>query len=262
MKWWWKSIIHFFNFYPSEKRGVLILMGTLFAFLLFKKHLISQWTKPSEISVLDKIELYHPSYYMDAPCVSFKDSLKSSDFYHWDLDPALVQKVILNNIKNGRYNCVSDLLDVAGVTQQNIDCFYALSPPDFFNCPLLNINQSSALEVSNFFRININKGKTLVNYRNSIGGFVKFEQINQVYGFPKSKLQAHWACRIELGSQSIQRVDLRTVTYRELVKHGFINRKAARNLIHYRKKRRLRLADVRNEVSQVNKPLVAYYFKE
>ena len=68
--------------------------------------------------------------------------------------------------------------------------------------------------------------------------------------------------RIDLGSKEIQRFNLKNATYRSLLKHGFINRKSAVALNKLLKKRPLKLDDIRFEVSEINKPLVAYYFKE
>jgi len=102
----------------------------------------------------------------------------------------------------------------------------------------------------------------LVKYRKSIGGFVKFEQIKQVYGFPRLKLKDHWRQRVVLDSHFISQIDLKKVTYLELVKHGFISRKSARVLNQYQKSRALTLEDIRREVSDANKSLITYYFKE
>ena len=262
MKWWWKSLIQFFNFYPSEKRGVLIVMGTLFLCLIFKRYIINQYLIPSEITLLDKIELFHPTYLDVTPCINFREPLTKQDFKATSLDTTLINNIIKCREKYGAFNCITDLLDVPGIYQDNLDYFKSISDPDFLTCLSININKATAEEISNFFRININKGKTFVKYRNSIGGFVKFEQIKQVYGFPKSKFKDYWINRIETGNVKIRKFNLKTATYLGLLKHGFINRKSAIVLNRYRKKRNLTLDDIRREVSDANKPLVIYYFKE
>lgn len=255
-------MIHFFNFYPSEKRGVLIIMSTLFILLIFKRIIINNLLGPSEISIVEKIEVYHPSYYNNIPCIDLKDSLTEAHFNNSGIDSVLIYRILENRRQYGGFNCVLDLLDVKGINSGNLAYFKELSFPEFLDCPILNINDASAEEVAKFFRININKGKTLVKYRNSIGGFVKFEQINQVYRFPKIKLQTHWANRVEFGDQPICLLDLKKVTYIDLVKHGFISPKSASVLIGYKKERNLTLDDIRQQVSVENKPLVSYYFKE
>lgn len=255
-------MIHFFNFYPSEKRGVLILMGTLFILLIFKRNIINSLLGPSELSVFEKIEIYHPSYYNHIPCIDLKDTLTEHHFINSGIDTVLIHYILENRRQYGAFNCVLDLLDVKGVDYGNLAYIKELCYPEFLDCSTLNINDASAIEVANFFRININKGKTLVKYRNSIGGFVKFEQINQVYRFPKIKLQTHWASRVDFGDQPICPLSLKKVTYFDLVKHGFISRKSASILMKYKKKKDLTLDDVRQQVSVENKPLVSYYFKE
>ncbi len=262
MKWWWKSIIHFFNFYPSEKRGVLILLSTFFILLLFKRYILNTILELDELSLTDKIELIHPTHYNDFPCVDFRDSLTIESFAHAQLDPNLIRRILKNYTQYGMYNCISDLSDIVGVNEQELMYLSSVCLPEFLDCPHLNINKASAKEIAFFFRININKGKTFVKYRNSIGGFVKFEQINQVYGFPKKKFGKRWKQRVDLEYREIQRLNLKTASYRSLLKHGFINRKAAVALNRILKKRPLTLEDIRNEVSDLNKPLVAYYFKQ
>lgn len=262
MKWWWKSLIQFFNFYPSEKRGVLIVLGTLFLCLILKSYIINQLLLPSETTLLEKIEVFHTSYFDTVSCINFRGQLTKDDFKASSLDSVLVRNIIKNRKKYGAYNCVIDLLDVPGIYYGNLDYFESISDPEFLTCLSLNINKATAEEISTFFRININKGKTFVKYRNSIGGFVKFEQIKQVYGFPKSKLKDYWTDRIKTGNVKIRKFNLKTATYLGLLKHGFINRKSAIVLNRYRKKRNLTLEDIRREVSDVNKPLVTYYFKE
>ena len=262
MKWWWKSINHFFNFYPSEKRGVLILLSTLFILILFNKYALTSVLEPTEFSIGDKIELLHSSYYDTVPCVDFKDGLTKSSFKGIQLDSNLIDRIIRNSQRYGRYACLNDLRDVRGIGDAEILYLSNLCYPDFLNCSRLNINTSSAEEIAFFFRININKGKTFVKYRNSIGGFVKFEQIKQVYGFPKYKLTDRWKQRIDLGRKNIQRFNLKQATYKILLKHGFINRKSAIALNKILKKRPLTLKDIQNNVSEQNKPLVIYYFTE
>lgn len=262
MKWWRKSIIQFFNFYPSEKRGVLILMGTLFVFLIFQKRILKAFTNDSEIQLIDQIEILHPLYYNVNPCINFNDTIFPLDAAGIPLDPIMVKRIITNRQKYGAYNCVPDLLDVHGINTENLSWVYEVSEPTFCECPPININIATAEELSFFFRININKGKTLVKYRNSIGGFLKFEQLKQIYGFPKSKLSDEWKSRIQFGNVRPNRFALRHTSYKALLKHGFINRKSASVLNKLLKKRPLTIEDIVNNVSEINKPLVVYYFKE
>lgn len=262
MKWWWKSLKQFFNFYPSEKRGVLILMSTLFVLLIFKNKLLSSILEPTEFSLLEKVELFHTDHFEEYPCVEFGGKLTESDFDNIPLDSVLISRILRNYEKYGGYNCISDLMDVRGIDETTIKHIYKYSPPDFFNCSRIKINTATAQEISILFRININKGKTFVKYRNSIGGFVKFEQIKQVYGFPKIKLEERWKDRIDFGNREIQKFDLKKASYKSLLKHGFISRISASRLNQIRKKRPLTLDDIRKEVSDIDKPLVSYYFKE
>lgn len=237
-------------------------MGTLFIFFILKKQITTIISKPEEISIYDRIELFHPTYYSETPCVNFEQILSKKDFLGVALDSVLTTRIIINSQKYGPYNCIDDLLDISGIDSHNIQFIYDLSSPDFMDCSLLNINTATAKEVASFFRININKGKTLVKYRKSIGGFVKFEQIKQVYGFPKSKLKHYWKRRVKIESHLIHKIDINSMSYLELVKHGFISKKSASTLYRYRKNRDLTLQDIRQEVSVDNKPLITYYFKE
>lgn len=262
MKWWWESLKQFFNFYPSEKRGVFIFMSTFLVLLLFYDHLKRTVFGDDQFQISDVITIQHYHHFDSLPCIDFNERLDTNRLKLYKISKYDQQRIIKHQEKYGAFHCLDDILELFSKKPYLQEYLQTYAKPEFSSCPTIYLNEFDAEEFSKYFRININKAKTLVKYRKSIGGFVKFEQLMLVYGFPKSKLTPSWKRRTKISKSEIVKFNLSRASYKTLMRHGFISRKSASRLNKIKKKRSLTLDDVRHEVKDLNKSLVDIYFKE
>lgn len=75
--------------------------------------------------------------------------------------------------------------------------------------------------------------RRILNFRNALGGFVRVDQLQEVYGFPDSTYQ-QLKDRFVVNAGSVKRLNINTATEEELGKHPYIGRKAAAGIIKWR----------------------------
>lgn len=75
--------------------------------------------------------------------------------------------------------------------------------------------------------------RRILNFRNALGGFVRVDQLQEVYGFPDSTYQ-QLKDRFVVNTGSVKRLNINTATEEELGKHPYIGRKAAAGIIKWR----------------------------
>ena len=73
----------------------------------------------------------------------------------------------------------------------------------------------------------------IVRYRERLGGFTRKEQLLEIYGFTP-ELLAHIAPHITVDTQAISKIDLNSITLKQLIKHPYIEYYQARDIIRLR----------------------------
>lgn len=73
----------------------------------------------------------------------------------------------------------------------------------------------------------------IVRYRERLGGFVSSHQLLEVYGFTPSLLD-HIAPHLTIDTTAIRRIDINTVTLKQLVRHPYIEYYQARDIVRLR----------------------------
>jgi DNA uptake protein ComE-like DNA-binding protein len=75
--------------------------------------------------------------------------------------------------------------------------------------------------------------KRIVKFRNALGGFVKKEQLLEVYGLDKEKYEII-APQIEIDSSLVKKININSASVETLAKHPYINKRVAAKIYWHR----------------------------
>lgn len=95
------------------------------------------------------------------------------------------------------------------------------------------INTTNADELMKFKGIGPGFSKRIINYRNKLGGFIRIEQLQEVYGLPDSTFQ-HIKDRIVIQQEKINKININTASEEELANHPYIGKFMAGNIVKLR----------------------------
>jgi competence ComEA-like helix-hairpin-helix protein len=99
---------------------------------------------------------------------------------------------------------------------------------------ILELNSADSLQLTNIKGIGAFYAKTIIKYRNALGGFHSKEQLMEVWKFNQEKYDA-LEKYITVDTSKIKRININTCSANEL-KHPYINWKIANGIINYRSK--------------------------
>jgi competence ComEA-like helix-hairpin-helix protein len=105
--------------------------------------------------------------------------------------------------------------------------------PNFASKGLLDINRTGMEDWQRLPGIGEKRARQIVNFRESLGGFLSIEQIKEVYGLPDSVFQ-NIQPMLVLGPYSVRTINLNTITVDDLAKHPYVSYKQAKLIVAYR----------------------------
>lgn len=111
----------------------------------------------------------------------------------------------------------------------------------------IDLNTADTTELKRLTGVGIAIAKRIASYRDRLGGFVKNEQLMEVYGLDST---AYERLKGELTTPSPARtIKINRISFDELKRHPYLNAYQARNIIYYRMKRGL-ISDLQELVSE------------
>jgi competence protein ComEA len=165
------------------------------------------------------------------------------------LDKKVVKGILNFRDKGGKFRVKSDFSKIYHLEEVDYNKLSAfISLPDSlerknFNnktpksrepIPIIDINKANTEEFRKLPGIGPSFSDRIVNYRNSIGGFHKVDQIADIYGFPDSlyqKIEPYMICK----DVQLKKININTVSAEELKKHPFLKWKHVNAIVKYRK---------------------------
>ncbi|WP_298707717.1 helix-hairpin-helix domain-containing protein [Chitinophaga sp.] len=99
--------------------------------------------------------------------------------------------------------------------------------------PVIDINTADSAEWERLPYIGAGYAGRIVRFRERLGGFYNHKQVSETYGLPDSvfkKIQPY----LQLGDESLRKIDLNETDEKSLADHPYINTKLARAIIRYR----------------------------
>lgn len=95
------------------------------------------------------------------------------------------------------------------------------------------LNSTNAEELMRFKGIGPGYSRRIIEYRDKLGGFIKPEQLKEVYGLPDSTYQ-HIIGRMSADPDKVRKIDVNEASEEELAAHPYIGKFMAKNIVKLR----------------------------
>ena len=109
--------------------------------------------------------------------------------------------------------------------------------------PLIELNSADSLLFTDLRGIGPVLAGRILKYRNLLGGFVKKEQLLEVYGLPKETYE-NISSTINIDTTGIIRIDLNKATYSKLIRHPYLDAYTVKGILNYK--------DIQGNIKDIN----------
>jgi DNA uptake protein ComE-like DNA-binding protein len=99
---------------------------------------------------------------------------------------------------------------------------------------LVELNSADTIQLDKLKGIGIAFAKRIIKYRDILGGFIRKEQLLEVYGLDKEKYDA-LSSSVCVDDSKIRKIDINSAVSEELKKHPYIKYNLANLILNYRK---------------------------
>lgn len=185
------------------------------------------------------------TYFNFNPNTISKEQWGNLGFKDWQI------KIIFNyKEKGGSWKTKADVKKIYGLAEAD---YFKLEPFILLPDEISKV-ESSSLKKDYTIKIDINtadttefiklKGigsafsKRIINYRESLGGFINIEQLKEVYGFTDeifNQISPNLTPIANGANNNIQQIDINQIDEEQLKKHPYIGWKLAKPIVAYRK---------------------------
>ncbi len=249
-----KTIIkQYFTFSRQERKGIILLLALLLLLLLVR--LSIKWVlrpQPLQLTFTELPPL--PAHHGADTQIP-----ESSDLFTFDPNTAsdeelkslgFTEKNVLSlrkyQSKGGKLRKPADLLKLYGLSdelKQTLLPFVVIATPHLpgdstrtkskKTAKVVELNKADSTELVALYRIGPTTAGRIVEYRNKLGGFLKMEQLTELWGFDEDILY-DLKGRISLDPSVVRIFDLNTVTLEELKTHPYFKYKLSHAIVNYR----------------------------
>jgi len=267
-----RKLAEYFQLTQKEQRGMLFLICILF--LLFLAHVFLPLFFPKkEIPIRiehfpvtetadpdSKVKAYSankPNLKRKPKIELFRFDPNTLDKEGWQrlgLSSKQAQVIINYRNKGGRFYKNEDLKKIYSLHEEKLQEIlpYAeiaeLEKSDFVAAKpnferkefakkrnrVVEINSSDSLAFMELHGIGPAFSRRIVRFREALGGFVKVEQIAEVYGLPEETFQ-NILPYLSIDTSLVKRLEINHVNQSDLGKHPYVKYKRAQTIINYRK---------------------------
>jgi competence ComEA-like helix-hairpin-helix protein len=98
----------------------------------------------------------------------------------------------------------------------------------------VDINTADTTELKKLKGIGIGYAKRIIKYREELGGFIRIEQLSEVWGLTPETFEKCLP-QVIISNQNIKKININTASAEELKKHPYIFWKTANAIEKYRK---------------------------
>ena len=276
-----KFLKQYFSFSKAEKNGTLILVVliilVLVGYLILPKIIVKRTTDFTDfMNEIEAFEQLISNAEDDVLLLKNKEkaleNLDDIQFFEFDPNDLSVDKwkhlglseKTINTIrkylkKGGRFYKPEDLKKIYGL---RMDWYKWAEPyikireidnPDIKTsprilvsekkAPIIELNSADSLLLTGLRGIGPVLAVRILKYRNLLGGFVRKEQLLEVYGLAYETFE-NIIQAVNIDTTGITRIDLNKSTYSKLIRHPYLDAYTVKGILNYR--------DIQGNIKDVN----------
>jgi competence protein ComEA len=259
-----KVIRNFFGFSRVEVNGFLVLIPLIIA-LLFSEPLYRRWRAHQPKNFNEEIKQLDSLLALSSKVVSVNDTASvQSTYFRFNPNTASKDELIelgfteslaarMTNYrsKGGTFWVKNDLKKIYGMDTLLVKKLwpfielpevrpttekpaYTKQLTQIPTALVFDINQADTAQLKSIYGIGDKLSQRIVSYRESLGGFVHLQQLNEVFGLDSTVVKRLRA-RVFIEPQFVPRkINLNTATQEMLEKHPYLNKREAKAIMAYR----------------------------
>lgn len=248
---------NYFGFTRNQVNGFMVLIPAMLL-LLFSKPLFEWFDFRNTIVPLTEQTLIDSTLrvWHDEPAVSREDNFKPFNFdpntvSEEELEtlgfaPFIAQRIINYREKGGRFTVKKDLYKIYGIDStliarllpfvqlpaQVVAKVEGARPPEV---PMrLDLNTADSVQLKAISGIGPVLSQRIIKFRNSLGGFVKVDQLYEVWGLDSLVVEQIQQVSFVDPDFQVSKININTANETDLSKHPYLSKKIARAIITYR----------------------------
>ncbi|MEG1762017.1 MAG: helix-hairpin-helix domain-containing protein [Bacteroidales bacterium] len=196
MKRMYVNFMRTFAFTAQDRNGLIVLIGLIFITLIFK--------------------VYYPFWLID--------------------HTPLPKEVVFTNSKSDTYTKPSFETSIYADSSTKFQTNKKYAPKIEKKIFTLHLNTADTLDFQELRGIGSGYAKRIFNYRQKLGGFVRKEQLLEVWGIDSALYQSILPFII-LDIDQIEKININTIDLQSLKKHPYLDYYQAKEIIKYREKK-------------------------
>lgn len=248
-----KGVTAFFAYTSKEIRGVIVLAVLILSFFVYEIFFSSEKVVVVEHTIEHKDSSYQKKSYRSftpykkqaKPSITLSyfdpNQLSDGEWKRFGLSEKQVKVIRTFIQKGGRFSTVEDVKKMYVIS----DKLYAQLLPYIRIQPI-----STPLEAQPSFSIAINSADIeelkkikgvkhgllykIVSYREALGGYISSSQLLEVYSMDSISMHKI-VPYLDFSSDSIKKIAINQATYGQLVRHPYINKEVAQQLLQCKK---------------------------
>lgn len=132
------------------------------------------------------------------------------------------------------YNLDSALVE-AMLPYAKVDTNLAQPPKEEKPMAVVEINSADSIQLLALRGIGPSYAKRILKYRSMLGGFYAKEQLLEVYGMEEERLSG-FESQITIDKNGLKKIDVNTATFKELLRHPYLEYEVVKNIVNFREK--------------------------
>ena len=276
-----KFLKQYFSFSKAEKNGTLILVVliilVLVGYLILPKIIVKRTTDFTDfMNEIEAFEQLISNAEDDVLLLKNKEkaleNLDDIQFFEFDPNDLSVDKWKHLGLSEKTINTIRKYLKKGGqfYKPEDIKKIYGLKMDWYKRAePYIKIRQINATDINTGTRILVNEKKAplielnsadsllltdlrgigpvlagrILKYRNLLGGFVRKEQLLEVYGLPYETFE-NISKAVNIDTTGTTRIDLNRAAYTKLIRHPYLDVYTVKGILNYR--------DIQGNIKDVN----------
>lgn len=277
---WKQELKAYFSFSKSQTRAILFLSITLCALSLFYFLMPFIFTQDSNLpdnefkklmaliqadSNAEHSSNTYPAFESDTttlhPFLFDPNTLDETGFRKLGLREKLIHTILHYRSKGGRFYNKESLQRIYGLKDleyKQLEKFIVIEEKSASystekkQLHLVELNQADTTQLIQLPGIGSALSKRILQYREQLGGFVRVEQLQEVYGI-SAETYTRIKPMIRVHEAPIKKLNINTATLYEINQHPYLKGELGRALVDYRKNHHYKIENL-NQIKEI--PLI------